>query len=887
MASFYSRNVKRGGVCILLKRGLRFQCMDKINKLAITNLFECCGIEIPNHSLIIICLYRTPSSNVDYFLEMLQIMLYYLSRRSNKKIVLVGDLNINTIIKNKVSAALTDLTRNYNLKLHITTPTRINSCIDHIISNINKAEGTVLPLGLSDHETAQMLTFEVERRQVLQKSWFVPKRDYSDENMHKFKNYLKSLSFSEVYSEADPSIAFQNFFEIFKLFYDLCFPLNHIKINLKTSCKWISKGLKLSCRKKRFLRFEYYKNKSDLNKFRYENYSRLLKKCIITSQKTENHKRMRNSRNSCKSAWNIIKDQTPSPPKCINEIKCNSSGKIITDPAEVAEAFNKYLLDLTDKRMLTTPVSIPTSNITFCQSTIFLGPVSETEVKNIISSLNNTNAEGFDEVSTKVIKTCKEELCKILMYLINISFEHGVFPETLKKSIVKPLHKKGDSKVLGNYRPIALISIFSKVYEKAIHTRLNDFFVKNSIIKKQQFGFQKSKSTTLAAFQLIHNILLNIDKKYLTSVLYFDMTKAFDFVCHDILLRKLENNGIRGRALYWIKSYLLNRQQCVEVTRLNTQHVATRYQSRYLINEYGVPQGSVLGPLLFLIYINDITEVTSHQSILYADDISIIVKSEIHSPEHHLTDIHNTINLIVTWLNSNNLNVNLTKTKLMNFNKSHDIKITFCNNVIENLKSVKFLGVTIDIDLNWKEHIQELCKKLNKFVYALSQLRRTTSQHTALLAYHGYVGSVLRYGIVLWGYSTEFHRLFITQKKCIRAICMAHPLQSCKPLFAQLNILPLPSLYIFEMSCFVKQHTYLFKKASEVYTRNTRNPDRLVLERTPRTSLYKNNCYVMGIKIFNRLPLEIKHLPIVRFKKVLYDWLLQHNFYKIDDFLND
>lgn len=888
MASFYSRGKKRGGVCILLKYGLRFKHIEKINNLAITDAFECCGIEIMNYNLIVVCLYRTPTSNIDYFFKMLQIILHSLSSRKNKKIVIVGDLNINTLVLNKNSTTLTDLTKNYNLKLHITTPTRINSCIDHIISNIDEAVGTVLPLGLSDHETAQMLTFQVERKQTQQNSWSFTKKEYSDENIQKFKNCLKSLSFSEVYMEVDPNIAFQTFCEIFKLFYDLCFPEKCLKVNRESKAKWISKGLKLCCRKKRNLRFKYYKNKTEINKTEYELYSRLLKKCIIASQKIRNNKRMTNSRNSCRAAWSIIKDNGPRPPTCISEIKCVTSEKTLTDPTTIARAFNEYLLDLTNKRTMIKPECTFIDN---CQNTIFLRPVSVTEVKNIITSLNNTNAEGFDEVSTKVVKACKDELSDILAYLINLSLEYGVFPELLKKSIVKPLHKKGDSSVLGNYRPIALISVFSKLYEKAVHKRLNDFFVKNRIIKEQQYGFQKAKSTTLATFSLVHNVLLNIDKKYLTTVLYFDMTKAFDFVAHDILLHKLERNGIRGRALDWIKSYLFNRKQCVEVNKINTQNVVTKYKSEYKVNRYGVPQGSILGPLLFLIYINDITEITPHQTILYADDISIIVrtqinKTQIHSINNHLIDIHNTINLIVTWLNSNNLKVNLTKTKLMNFNQIDDININFGNIIIDNLKSVKFLGITMDRNLNWRNHIEELCKKLNKFVYALGQLRKTASQHTALLAYHGYVGSVLRYGIILWGHSSDSNRIFVTQKKCIRAICMVHPLQSCKPLFKKLNILPLPSLYIYEMSCFVKQHMNLFKKASEIYPRNTRNPDRLVLTNAPRTRLYQKNCYAMGIKIYNKLPADIKLLPLIKFKRVLHAWLLQNNFYTVSEFFD-
>lgn len=226
-------------------------------------------------------------------------------------------------------------------------------------------------------------------------------------------------------------------------------------------------------------------------------------------------------------------------------------------------------------------------------------PCSECEVKKVIKSLKNTNAEGYDGLSTKIIKRSCNEISSILCHIINHSFWQGVFPDTLNTSIVKPLHKKDDRGELVNYRPITLISILSKIFEKLMHSRITHFLNKHNVITPEQNGFQKNKSTTLAIFSLIKRITESLDKKHLISAIFFDMSSALNFVDHKILLKKCELYGIRGNVLEWLESYLKDRKQCVEITRVDAKQTITSYRSTYEINKFGVPQGSVLGPLLF------------------------------------------------------------------------------------------------------------------------------------------------------------------------------------------------------------------------------------------------------------------------------------------------
>lgn len=370
------------------------------------------------------------------------------------------------------------------------------------------------------------------------------------------------------------------------------------------------------------------------------------------------------------------------------------------------------------------------------------------------------------------------------------------------------------------------------------------------------------------------------------------MSKAFDYVVHELLLDKLEKYGIRGHCLSWIKTYLYNRQQCVEVHSMNDANVAVADRSNYRTNKFGVPQGSVLGPILFLIYINDLPKVTNNQCIMFADDISVIVKSNNSDDlESYENDINVTVNKIIKYLNANNLNVNLGKTNFVNFNirgrSLKDIKVCYDDKIIARKDNVTFLGIDLNETLNFATHVHKVCNKINRFVYVLRRLTKKTSLNVTLSAYHGYVASNIAYGLILWGNGTDVHKVFVAQKKCIRAICGKGPFESCRPLFVKLGLLTVPCMYILEAFKFVNQHSELFKRAKDLYPRNTRDKDRLVLEFRPNTSLFQNNCYAMCIKIYNKIPNQFKCGPSKVITKKLRMWLTEKCFYSVREFLTN
>lgn len=886
--SFSRKSEKRGGVCILVNKMFDFKHIELPKGLCIEKIFECCGVEIPSLKCIVICIYRIPNTKTSSFFEKLDLLLHKLLKRK-KRVIVTGDLNIDTLKETNDSIQLKDIISNYGLRLYIDKPTRQHSCLDQIISNIDNSTGTTHEVFLSDHNTCQTLTFPVEQRKPALKYWYKVNRDYSDENIKKIVEAIANLSWIDVFENTDANESFNIFHENFLLFYKLCFPIRKSKVYVNsTSPKWITKGIRKSSTYKRQLKkMCYLNNKNNEIRSRFLKYNKVLKGCVLRSKKCSNLNYMMKSKNKNKASWDIIKNRTDSH-KTFSQINAiDHDGKILNDPNQIANSLNNYFIDISNTKTqsaINTSSSKPTRN----SSSIFLNPCSETEVFQVITSLNNKKSVGYDEISTHILKLSAKVVSPILCHTINLSLFEGIFPDKLKFSVVKPLHKSKSTLDKNNYRPITLVPIISKMYEKIMQNRLIQFINKHNIINEEQNGFQKGKSTTLAAFSLVKSVTDNIDKKRSVSVIFLDMSKAFDLVNHNTLLDKCERYGIRGPALEWLKSYLSDRQQCVEVSRINDKLVAMSYRSVYRRNESGVPQGSILGPLLFLLYINDLPNITKHKCVLFADDVSIVIPDN--NKTLHQQEVNQTINDTIHWLNENNLKINLSKTKYIQFSNYKQsptlINLKHNNEVISKESSIKFLGLTLDENCNWGIHIDNLCRKLNRFVYALRELRKTSNEEAALNAYHGYVAAVLRYGLLLWGNSAQIQRAFIVQKKCLRAITGAPPHESCKPIFKKFNVLTLVSMYILEIGLFVRRNSKFFIKVTDDNRFIKRDPTKLK-NQFCKSSLHYRNSYQMSIKIYNHIPKNIRELPFRFFKSNLKNWLLEKNFYSVQEFIED
>ena len=391
--------------------------------------------------------------------------------------------------------------------------------------------------------------------------------------------------------------------------------------------------------------------------------------------------------------------------------------------------------------------------------------ISEDEVLEIIDHLDNKSV-GPNSIPINLLKMISRQIIKPLCEIISLSFTQGVFPEELKISKVIPIFKSGSSEDINNYRPISLLSIFDKIIEKLMHKRLYDFLQNHNILNKAQFGFQKNMSTSLAIIEITERIRKSMEEKKVGCGLFVDLSKAFDTINHKILITKMEHYGIRGVAINWFKSYLTNRKQ---FTFINGFSSSVNFIS------CGVPQGSVLGPLLFLLYINDLPNISKKLDFfLFADDTNIYFEAKTFSQLEK--KMNKELKKLYTWLIVNRLALNISKTNFIVFHPQNKekkrITIRINKYTIQEKNEIKYLGVILDASLTWKQHIDKLIKKLNKATAMLYKVRPYVNERTMLTLYYSLIYSHLTYATEVWGNAskTNINRILTIQKRIVRMI---------------------------------------------------------------------------------------------------------------------
>ena len=344
---------------------------------------------------------------------------------------------------------------------------------------------------------------------------------------------------------------------------------------------------------------------------------------------------------------------------------------------------------------------------------MFLAPTNKYKIAKLISNLPNKNSSGYDLINNKLLKLIKDEVAKPLETIFNQSIACGIFPDRMKLAEIVPLYKTKSRTDPGNYRPISLLPMISKVLEKIMYKRTYTFLTENNQIYHSQYGFRAGHSCENAIGDLVSHVLKNQQQNKYTTSLFLDLSKAFDTLNHDLLLQKLEIYGVRGTALNWFCSYLSGRKLRVKI---KSNDGCTNNYSKWHDYTHGTPQGSCLGPLLFLVFCNDLRLNLEYLScIQFADDTTLYYADK--SLDVLKCCIEHDLKIIMDWFRANSLTLNIEKTKYLLFaptNKKQTINLMIDNCIIKPSNHTKFLGVILDDKLEWTHHVKNILTKMKQ-----------------------------------------------------------------------------------------------------------------------------------------------------------------------------
>ncbi|PNF35146.1 hypothetical protein B7P43_G09274 [Cryptotermes secundus] len=904
-AKFCREKLKDGGTCIFIHEFISFITIN-LQEFCKEQDIEVCAIKI-NLSTSIICvisIYRSPDGNFQWFLKMIENILNNLYN-VNINFIICGDLNINYLDNNcKKKQQFDTLLSTFNLTSVVNFPTRVQNevatAIDNIFLDVSKNNNyNVYPHinGLSDHD-AQIIKFKNLNIQGLNNTTQII-RNFNKHSIANFKLKLSFEMWEDIFEATDVNIMFNNFLNTYlRIFYS---SFTRRKIKSKPNVhEWLTTGIRISCRNKRNLYLQCRTSNDIKLKEHYKQYCKILTNVIKAAKKIHYDRRIIDSKNKSKTIWNIIKTETGKKEDKVDIQSLDIKGIITSDQQIMAKNLNDYFVtvaeDIIDNTSISKTGQPMHDNYLNYMSSMFTSPLSNIrpkhasthEIEGIIKSLKAKYSHGYDEIPVAILKASALFISSPLTYIVNKSLSSGIYPTRLKFSIVKPVFKSGDKLNISNYRPISLLPAFSKVFEKVIYSRLNQHLIQNKILASDQYGFRKNSTTNRASFKLLNEILVAMNNKLTIGGIFCDLKKAFDCVNHEIFLNKLGYYGINGVFKKLIKSYLNNRYQKVVLNNRTTYNTTF---SDWEIIKYGVPQGSILGPLFFLLYINDLPKVITNNAkiILFADDTSIIISDS--SPHNLEINMNKQFLAINKWFEANLLSLNFNKTHHLLFRTKNslvtDISIYHQNKNITNVPNIKFLGIYIDETLSWKSHIDKLVIKMSAACYAIRTVRGLMSQETLRMIYFAYVHTIMEYGIIFWGSSATSINVFRMQKRIIRTIMNVRTRDSCRELFKNLKILPMYSQYIYSIILFVVNNRDLYSSNYETHNLNTRHTTNLHLP-TSRLTIFQKGPYYFGIKAYNHLPSRIKSMSndVKLFKLRLKRFFLSNSFYSLEEYFN-
>ena len=899
----------KGGVLMYVKNNINFKPRPDLNIYKSKEL-ESAFIEIINDKSandIVGVIYRHPCMPSPEFIDVHLRSIFDKISNQNKKVFIAGDFNfdlLNTSTHHDTFDFFDTMMSNFLLPV-ITLPTKINrgknSLIDNIFTNHihPDVKSGNIEINLSDGHLPSFIILPNQNQNHLPKKHNIFTRSTKNFDANHFTADYMNVNWDNVIeiNKADVNHSFNSFLTKFNGILDTHMPLRKLSHKeFKQKYKpWVSNDILSKIKTKNKILTRIRKCKDAVRKSELQHQFNTLKNDIThltrTGKKDYYKKYFAENKDNLRKVWRGIKEIINIKSKNFDSPTCLQVGDVnITDPQKISNSFNDYFSSIADKILEKRKYNGSKSFRDFLANRItenfIFADCDENEVTTIISSLSTSKSSGPNGIPTHILHLLKNHMSGILTKIFNLSLSSGVHPDLLKISKTIPIFKKGSRLLVSNYRPISLLSNLNKILEKIVHNRVYTFLEDTQSIYSLQFGFRKKHSTNHTLINITENIRKALDDKKFACGVFVDLQKAFDTVNHDILISKLEHYGIRGIANNWFASYLSNRSQFVSILGFDS---STKTIS------HGVPQGSVLGPLLFLIYINDLHVAIKHSKVYhFADDTNLLNIGN--SAKQMQKYVNADLKSLYKWLLANKISLNCDKTEVIFFHKPGSIvpNIKIRMNGIRILPSnhIKYLGLYLDETLNGSFHCDILTKTLKRANGMLAKARHYISNDDLKSLYFAIFSSHLSYGSQIWGQvSNNFNdRIFKLQNRALRIISFSDFRADCTPIYRDLKILKLSDYIVLQNCLFVHDalhhvspicfHDY-FKFSREVHSIHTRtfSTDSLSVQHSGTIRYGINSITSKCISNWNHITSSIKSslysIPRYKLKKMIQHHLIE------------